>query len=74
MNYIISIIAPDSLGVLSKLCAEMKLPLTVAARGKGTAVQSMLDLLGIETTEKRLSFLLKSKSADFISAFPGTAL
>lgn len=58
MNYIISIIAPDSLGVLSKLCAEMKLPLTVAARGKGTAVQSMLDLLGIETTEKRLVFTI----------------
>lgn len=41
---------------MTSLCEEMNLPLTVAAHAKGTAVQSMLDLLGIEGNERRIVF------------------
>ena len=51
MNYVISIINPDSLDRLSAICEELSLPLSVILHGRGTAVQSMLDLLGIESTE-----------------------
>lgn len=54
MNYVISIINPDSLERLSAICEELSLPLSVILHGRGTAVQSMLDLLGIESTEKRV--------------------
>lgn len=54
MNYVISIINPDSLEDLSTICEELSLPLSVILHGHGTAVQSMLDLLGIESTEKRI--------------------
>ena len=50
MNYVISIINPDSLDLLSAICEELSLPLSVILHGRGTAVQSMLDLLGIEST------------------------
>ncbi len=43
---------------MTSLCEEMNLPLTVAAHAKGTAVQSMLDLLGIESNERRIVFTI----------------
>ena len=49
MNYVISIIAPERLEILTDLCGKLGLPLTVTLHGRGTAVQSMLDLLGIES-------------------------
>lgn len=58
MNYIFSIISPDTLHEMALLCEELKLPLTVAAHAKGTAVQSMLDLLGIESNERRIVFTI----------------
>ena len=54
MNYVISITGPEALGVLEDICEELSLPLNVTLHGHGTAVQSMLDLLGIESTEKRV--------------------
>ena len=54
MNYVISIIAPERLEILTDLCGELGLPLTVTLHGRGTAVQSMLDLLGIESNERRV--------------------
>ena len=54
MNYVISIINPEALDTLCAICAELKLPMTVVMHGRGTAVQSMMDLLGIESTEKRV--------------------
>ena len=53
MNYVISIIAPERLEILTDLCEGLGLPLTVTLHGRGTAVQSMLDLLGIESNERR---------------------
>ena len=51
MNYVISITGPEALGVLEDICEELALPLNVTLHGRGTAVQSMLDLLGIESTK-----------------------
>ncbi len=54
MNYVISIINPEALDALCAICAELRLPATVVMHGRGTAVQSMLELLGIESREKRV--------------------
>ena len=51
MNYVLSITNPEALGVLEDICEELALPLSVTLHGRGTAVQSMLDLLGIESNE-----------------------
>ena len=54
MNYIISIINPDSLPLLNAICEELSLPLSVVFHAHGTAVKSMRELLGIESTERRV--------------------
>ncbi len=56
MNFVISICNPDNVGVLKKICRELELPINVILRGRGTAVRSMLDLLGLESNEKRIVF------------------
>ena len=70
MNYVISITSPEALGVLEDICEELALPLNVTLHGRGTAVQSMLDLLGIESNEKRvvLSTATEEKTAALIEA------
>lgn len=54
MNYVISIVNPEALELLTTICDELKLPMTVVLHGRGTAAQSMMDLLGIESLEKRV--------------------
>ena len=54
MNYVISIINPEALDTLCDICAHLRLPMTVTMHGRGTAVQSMMELLGIESNEKRV--------------------
>ncbi len=54
MNYIISICEPGALEILTGICRELNLKMTATMRGRGTAIRSMLDLLGIESTEKRV--------------------
>ena len=68
MNYVISIINPDALPVLAEICQAQSLPLTVTMHGRGTAVQSMRELLGIESVKKRyvLSIACEEKSAALI--------
>ena len=70
MNYVLSITNPEALGVLEDICEELALPLSVTLHGRGTAVQSMLDLLGIESNEKRvvLSTATGEKTAALIEA------
>ena len=70
MNYVLSITNPEALGVLEDICEELALPLSVTLHGRGTAVQSMLDLLGIESNEKRvvLSAATREKTAALIEA------
>ena len=54
MNYVLSICDPKSLGILTNICNSLSLKMTVVLHGRGTAVRSMLDILGIEDTEKRI--------------------
>ena len=54
MNYVISICDPRALDTLTGLCAEVELPVSVVLHAHGTAVRSMLDILGIESNEKRV--------------------
>ena len=70
MNYVLSIINPDSADTLTAVCEELSLPLSVVLHGRGTAVQSMLDLLGIESVERRivLSVADDDKTAKLIAA------
>lgn len=69
MNFVISVVAPDALESLTDTLNELGLPLTVAMRAKGTAVKSMLELLGIESNERRMTVAVASgeKTAEFIS-------
>lgn len=64
MNYVISIIAPERLEILTDLCEGLGLPLTVTLHGRGTAVQSMLDLLGIESNERRVVLTIADAEKD----------
>ncbi len=54
MKYYVSIISPNALETLTKICGELKLPLVLATRGNGTATKSMRELLGIESADKRI--------------------
>lgn len=54
MNYVISIVNPEALDALTDICGRLELPVTVTMYARGTAVQSMLELLGIESSEKRV--------------------
>ena len=47
MNFVISICNPDNVNILKEICHELSLPINVILRGRGTAVRSMLDLLGL---------------------------
>lgn len=61
MNYVISIIAPQALDTLTEICDSLSLRATVVLMGHGTAVRSMLDLLGIESNEKRVVLTVASE-------------
>lgn len=54
MNYVISIVNPRETKTLVNICQRLELPVTVVLLGHGTAVRSMLDILGIESNEKRI--------------------
>ena len=54
MNYVISIIKPDELSLLSEICMKLDVPLNLVMYGHGTATADMLDLMGIDSREKRV--------------------
>lgn len=54
MNYVISICELNALKKLTDICAELELVMTTVFNAKGTAVRSMLDILGIESTNRRV--------------------
>lgn len=68
MNQIISICNPEALDTLTAICTEIGLNAVVTLHGKGTAAQSMLDLLGIENNEKRIVLAVagEEETAEFI--------
>ena len=69
MNYVISICDPRALEVLTQICAELAIPMNVVLHAHGTAVRSMLDILGIESNDKRvvLSIANQEKTKALIS-------
>ena len=68
MNYIISICDPKAAPELTEICSELGLRIAVSLHGRGTAVRSMLDILGIEDNEKRviLTIANRKKTKEFI--------
>lgn len=54
MNYVISICELNALKKLTDICAELELVMTTVFSARGTAVRSMLDILGIESTTRRV--------------------
>ena len=54
MNCMLSIIRPQGADMLLDICRQMELPLSLVFHGRGTAAQKTLDLLGIESTERRV--------------------
>lgn len=69
MNFVISICDPQKTDTLKQICRELELPLNVILRGKGTAVRSMLDMLGLESNEKRIAFTVADNES--LKAFIG---
>ena len=54
MNVVLSIVAPEAREELERICRDLSIPISITMLGHGTAVQSMLDLLGIESNERRV--------------------
>lgn len=54
LEYIISVVSPDDVKELSKILKQMNVPIFLTVFAHGTAVQSMLDLLGIDSNERRI--------------------
>ena len=54
MNYVISIINPDTADRMSGICKTLELPLSIELMGRGTATKNMLDLLGLRSREYRV--------------------
>ncbi len=55
MNFVISICAPAALKELAAIYREAGAAFNVTFHARGTAVQSMLELLGIESGERRVA-------------------
>jgi len=68
VNYVISIINPASLERLYDIIENLQLPLALEFHGQGTATPSMLDLLGLEFSEKRVVITIadEEKTAELI--------
>ena len=68
MNYILTIIDPAAESVLTKICVELEIPVSIVFHGRGTAIKSMLDLLGIESHERRVFIAIadEEKSTRYI--------
>lgn len=57
MNFVISIISPEGTEIMTDICREMKLDVSLLIYGHGTASKKTLDLLGIESKERRIFML-----------------
>lgn len=68
MNYLFAIIDKADYATVTDICAELELAFPLSFSARGTALQSMRDLLGIENTKKRLICAIadKTKTSEFI--------
>ena len=62
MYFVISVINPSNLDGLMDICRTLDLPVTMTLLGHGTATASMLELLGIDTSEKRIVMSIVSQA------------
>ena len=60
MNHVISVVHPLGANIMQKLCEEMGLPIVLSIPCRGTATKSMLDLLGMESKDRRLFMTVAS--------------
>ena len=60
MNYVISVVHPLGTNIMKKICEELSLPIVLSLPCKGTATKNMLDLLGIESRDRRLFMTIAS--------------
>ena len=60
MNYVISVVHPLGATIMQKICEELGLPIVLSLPCKGTATRSMLDLLGLESRNRRLFMTVAS--------------
>lgn len=69
MNFVISIVNPTARNEMNNIYKMLALPIAVDIPGSGTAAQSMLDLLGIESIEKHIFATVASvdKTKELIS-------
>ncbi len=58
MNYILSILPPAALPEMTAICRSLGVPMALSMPGYGTASQNILDLLGLESREKRVTVTL----------------
>jgi len=58
LEYVISVVSPDNIKELVQIHKEQSVPIFLSFFGHGTAVQSMLDLLGIDSNERRIVIAL----------------
>ncbi len=60
MNYVLSIINPYGANMMKKICEELDLPIVLSTPCRGTATRSMLDLLGMDSRDRRLYMTIAS--------------
>ena len=60
MNYILSIINPYGANIMKKICEELSLPIVLSTPCQGTASRTMLDLLGMDSKDRRLFITVAS--------------
>lgn len=60
MNYVISVINPYGANIMKKICEELSLPIVLSTPCRGTATRSMLDLLGMDSKDRRLFMTVAS--------------
>lgn len=61
MNFVISIINPAGLSTMTDICDKLNIPVSLVMYGHGTASRSMLEVLGIDSRERRVVMTVASK-------------
>ena len=60
MNYVISVVHPLGANIMKNICEGLDLPIVLSLPCRGTATKSTLDLLGIESKDRRLFMTVAS--------------
>ena len=60
MNYVLSVINPYGANLMKRICEELDLPIVLSTPCRGTATRSMLDLLGMDSRDRRLFMTIAS--------------